>query len=112
MKPYEIFPIAFCLVTPLVAQSPTEGSPELEATFQVLCGDQPIDVGRGHAAPYVADIDGDDLQDLLVGEFGKRGFECEGALRIYKNVGSEGKPKFENFEYFQAGGTTGKIPSG
>ncbi len=60
-------------------------------------------------------MDGDGLKDLLVGEFGKgnwRDKEPIGTLRIYKNVGKKGAPKFADFSYFQAGGTTGKVPTG
>ncbi len=78
----------------------------------VRSGDHPIDVDFGHAAPFLADMNGDGLRDLLVGQFGKVGSEGKGALRIYLNVGQKGQPKFEDFNYFQAGGTTGKVPNG
>ena len=113
MKLPRLFPILFSLVTPLAAQQPPERNSELQSPFRVLCGEQPIDVDFGHAAPFLADMDGDGLKDLLVGEFGKvKGRKCWGALRIYRNVGGKDQPRFESFEYFQAGGTTGQIPSG
>ena len=79
---------------------------ELEQPFAVKAGDAPIDVTIGHAAPFFADVDGDGLEDLLVGQFG------QGQLRIYKNVGRAGAPAFGEFEWFQAGGDVGKVPSG
>ena len=94
------------LGTSALAQSPTQLSSDLAAPIRVMSGDQPINVDIGHAAPTVADMDGDGLQDLLVGQFG------DGALRVYKNVGTKGKPKFDGFEYFEAGGTKAKIPAG
>ncbi len=90
---------------------------ELHAPFRVSCADQPLDVGDdiGHAAPHLADFDGDGLADLLVGVFGK-GVRFKGdlasTLRIYKNVGKKGQPRFADFSYFQAGGTTAKVPGG
>jgi hypothetical protein len=66
----------------------------------------PIDVEIGHAAPYFVDFDGDGVKDLLVGQFGN------GKLRIYKNVGSNSQPKFDEFTYFQAGGADATVPAG
>ncbi len=101
----------------LPAQQESLLSPELQAPFKVLCGDQPLDVvdDIGHAAPCFTDFDGDGLPDLLVGVFGK-GVKKKGdlaaTLRIYKNVGQEGRPKFTGFEYFQAGGSMAAVPGG
>jgi hypothetical protein len=90
----------------LVLTASAQSSPELQRPFKVLCGDEPIDTDIGHAAPFVGDLDGDGLLDLLVGQFG------QGQLRIYKNAGSKGKPKFDGFKLLTAGGTTGTVPSG
>lgn len=74
--------------------------------FQVKADGEVIDVEVGHAAPLFTDFDGDGLEDLLVGQFG------EGKLRVYRNVGEKGAPKFASYEWFQAGGADGTIPSG
>ena len=74
--------------------------------FLAKANGQVIKVEIGHAAPILADFDGDKLPDLLVGQFG------EGKLRIYKNIGSRTAPKFGNFEWFQAGGQVEKVEAG
>ena len=80
--------------------------PTLAEPVQIMAGSKPISVDVGHAAPCLADIDGDGQPELLVGQFG------EGKLRIYKNEGTRTEPRFGSFTWFQAGGTTGKVPSG
>ena len=82
------------------------GKIELAQPFLATAKGQPIKVDIGHSAPILADFDGDKLPDLLVGQFG------EGKLRIYKNVGTRTEPKFENFEYFVAGGKEGTVEAG
>ena len=79
---------------------------EFEKPFKVMAGEEAVDVPVGHAAPFFVDFDGDGLEDLLVGQFGK------GRLRIYKNVGKAGAPAFETFVLFKAGGDVVKVPSG
>jgi hypothetical protein len=78
----------------------------LAPPVELTCDGKPIDVDVGHSAPCVADLDGDGLPDLLVGQFGG------GKLRIYRNVGEAGKPEFREFTWFQAGGALGTVPSG
>ena len=91
MRPY-IIPIAgLCLAFTFQTQT----SSDLEAPFKVTIGDELIDVDKGHAAPFLADFDGDGLDDLLVGQFG------DGKLRIYSSSGTNTQPKFEDFEYFR-----------
>ncbi len=81
--------------------------PTLDPPFRVSAGDQWIDVDIGHAAPLRLDWDGDGIDDLLVGQFG------EGKLRIYRNVGTQAEPKFdEDFALFQTRKGLGSIPSG
>ena len=82
------------------------GKVELAKPFLAMAGGKPIKVDIGHASPVFADFDGDQLPDLLVGQFG------EGKLRIYKNVGTRTEPKFDKFDYFQAGGKPATVEAG
>ena len=79
---------------------------ELEVLFRAQAAGNWIDADVGHAAPLVVDWDGDGLEDLLVGQFG------EGRLRIYRNEGRAGAPKFGDFEWFQTEDGPGKVPVG
>jgi len=93
------------LLIPLPAWADEPG--ELLPPVQIQAGGQAIDVQRyGHSAPFVGDFDGDGVHDLLVGQF------HEGGLRIYRNLGTKAKPKFDTYTWFQAGGAAGTVPSG
>lgn len=94
------------------------GSPHFELQQKDFLTSTMIDVGaRAHAA--FSDVDGDGLQDMLIGREGSSVFGGEeyAGLTLYKNVGSETYPQFEwvtdsytwwqqseyPFEYFQFG---------
>ncbi|MCR9246777.1 MAG: hypothetical protein NXI31_17220 [bacterium] len=117
---------------PTLAQSGQVTRPklavDLSTPFRVMAGDAAIDVTTGHAAPYLIDWDGDGVRDLLVGEFGDGKFpadelpEClnpawkqpgnfaNGKIRIYRNVGTNGKPRFEDFQFVQSNGSDATVP--
>jgi hypothetical protein len=80
---------------------------DLERPVQITADGQPIDIQHdGHSAPFVGDFDGDGVNDLLVGEFE------DGRLRIFRNLGTNAQPRFENYEWFKAGAELGRVPSG
>ena len=78
----------------------------LEPPVKVEAGGQPIDVEVGHAAPAMADLNGDGRRDLLVGQFGG------GKVRVYRNTGTEREPRFEGFEWLKAGEHVAQVPVG
>ncbi|HET6881793.1 MAG TPA: VCBS repeat-containing protein [Pirellulales bacterium] len=70
---------------------------ELSEPIRLEAGGKPIDIESGGAAPWFGDFDGDGLGDLLVGQ------TEGGKLRFYRNCGNGTQPRFDDFEWFQAG---------
>ena len=94
---------AALLASPLNAEDRGELAPPVRVTV----AGKPLDVGGvGYAAPFVGDCDGDGVHDLLVGQF------AEGKLRIYRNEGTNDRPRFETFTWFLEGKPEGRVPTG
>jgi hypothetical protein len=99
--------LASLAVRPDVPPRPAGLAPDLAPPVRVTANGKPLDVERsGHSAPFVGDFDGDGKPDLLVGQF------SGGKLRIYRNVGTAGAPKFGDFEWFKASDALGTIEPG
>jgi hypothetical protein len=96
----------FVSVGLLFAGAAGSDGPALREPSLALCGGKPITVDVGHSAPCFTDLDGDGLPDLLVGQFG------EGKLRVYRNAGNPGDPKFGAWEYLKAGGKPASVDYG
>jgi hypothetical protein len=79
---------------------------ELQAPFVVEAGGRVIDVTGGNSAPAWADLTGDGVPDLLVGQFD------QGRVRLYRNVGARGAPRFVDFELLRAGQGFVDVPYG
>ena len=69
------------------------------APVRCVAADGVIDSGKawGHSGPWVEDVDGDGLKDLVVGDF-------SGLFRFYRNVGTNPEPRYEKGVNLQAGG--------
>src|SRR5688572_6417995 len=89
---------------PSGARVPFSG--ELMPPVRIEAAGKPIDTEVGHAAPFVADFDGDHVPDLLVGQFGG------GKLHVYRNEGTAAKPKLAGGQVFKDGADTGIVPAG
>jgi hypothetical protein len=73
---------------------------------RVEAAGKPIGTEIGHAAPFVGDFDGDGVRDLLVGQFGG------GMLWIYRNEGTNARPRLAAGTKFKDGAEDGRIPAG
>ncbi len=87
----------------LLLTNPTQ---PFEEPFRVKADGQYITVDLGHAAPNVMDWDGDGVRDLIVGQFDG------GKLRIYKNYGTDRKPVFRDFKWFEINGAPACVDAG
>jgi hypothetical protein len=56
-----------------------------------------------HSGPCLHDVDGDGRRDLVVGDF-------SGLFRLYRNVGTDAKPRFTAAGKLQAAGQDAKVP--
>ncbi len=94
------------IVVMLILPAAPKAGDDLADPVRLEAAGKLIDTEVGHAAPFVADFDGDGDHDLLVGQFGG------GILWIYLNEGSNAEPKLAAGEMFQGGGPNGTVPTG
>ncbi|MBL9122050.1 MAG: VCBS repeat-containing protein [Planctomycetaceae bacterium] len=83
--------------------SAAEGT--LKAPKRLEANGKFIDTGGawGHSSPCMEDLDGDGLLDLLVGDY-------SGQFRVFRNIGTKGKPAFQDTGLLQAGDEPAKVP--
>jgi len=101
--------LGFCLGPARAApegDAPPAAGDDLLPPVRIEAAGAPIDTGVGHAAPLVADFDGDGVRDLLVGQFG------DGILRIYRNRGTDAAPELAAGFVFQGESPNGRVPTG
>jgi hypothetical protein len=100
-----------CGLAALGAESAQPAAPAqwYEKPFLLKAGEQVIDLGEvdvaGHAAPFIQDVDGDGLRDLVVGSF-------VGKFRLYRNIGTDEAPRFAaESSWIQADGQDAQVPN-
>ncbi len=80
---------------------------DLEQPVRLEAGGQPIDIGllgtQAHASPWIADVDCDGDEDLLVGDF-------PGHFWFYSNEGTDKNPAYASAVKLQAGGVDAMVP--
>ena len=76
----------------------TPAQPDLRAEWVVQQTDGDLVVPSGRSSPVVADIDGDGLRDLVLGN-------TDGEVYFYRNTGSNVAPAFEAGQPLQSAGT-------
>ncbi len=81
----------------------TEGS-LFDAPVRLSAVDGVIDHGPawGHCGPCVEDVDGDGVNDLVVGDF-------SGLFRCYRNAGTNAQPQYDKGVNLRAGGEDAKV---
>lgn len=84
----------------------TAGDYKFSEPTQVLGGDKTIEVeSPGYAAPSLADITGDGVPDMLVGQF------RDGKITVYKgSKDADGRLTFGAGELLKAGGEDVVVP--
>jgi hypothetical protein len=72
---------------------------------RLMATDGFIDSGPswGHSSPWVVDVDGDGVNDLVVGDF-------SGLFHFYRNEGTNKQPRYAKAGNLQAGGVDAKVP--
>jgi hypothetical protein len=75
------------------------------APVRLTAADGVIDSGAswGHSSPWVVDLDGDGVKDLVVGDF-------SGLFRFYRNEGTNEEPRYAKAVNLQADGVDAKVP--
>jgi hypothetical protein len=95
--------LALLSVGPPVAAPALAG--DLLPPVRLQAAGKPIDTDFGHAAPFVADFDGDGVRDLLVGQMG------DGVLWVYRNDGTNANPRYAAGVLFKDGAADGRVPT-
>jgi hypothetical protein len=85
-------------------EHPAEPATDFDPPIRLKADGKIIDSGPdwGHCGPCIEDLDGDGLDDLIVGDFG-------GKFRYYRNVGTAEAPEYAAGELIQAGGVDAEV---
>jgi hypothetical protein len=90
----------------VIAGSAPKIDVSLAAPFAVSANGKAIMLEVGHAAPLMADMNGDGLGDLVVGQF------AQGIALVYLNSGTATEPRFTTRTVLQAGGKNAAVSYG
>lgn len=96
------------LLALLATPAPAVPTPDdLAPPVRLEADGAPIDIGTlsqfAHAGPWIADVDGDDDRDLLVGDF-------PGHFWYFANTGTDREPVYTAEGKLEAGGGAAKTP--
>jgi hypothetical protein len=96
------------LLSPGAGAQSTQGAqvPVFEPYFSIHWNGGVIHQDQSGAVPCVADWDGDNVKDLLVGTY------TTGYIYFYHNYGTNAAPVFQDRVALQAGSTTIKLSAG
>jgi FG-GAP-like repeat len=96
---------AILLVACGMQHASADDSPIFENPVRLEADGKIIDTGDklGHSGPTMADVDGDGVPDLVVGDF-------SGQFRVYRNLARTGLPRLGPMSYLMAGGVRAKVP--
>lgn len=82
------------------------GDFQFEPPVRIFAGGIPVSVSDpGYACPTMADLDGDGVEDLVVGQF------SGGKMQFYRNESETGRtPKFADGQWLKSGDTAAMVP--
>jgi hypothetical protein len=102
--------LLLCLAVP---SATADSESDFDPPVRLEAEGKPIAALGGHAAPSVADADGDGVRDLLVGQFlGEGASPFEAPMRFHRNVGTNKAPRFAGFRCLEGGGALARVPTG
>lgn len=94
--------LVFAQETPVSTENADGTTIKFETPVRIEVDGEPIKVeAPGYACPGLADMNGDGLKDLLVGQF------AGGKIKVYHNDGKNG---YKTGEWLKADGETAQIP--
>lgn len=79
---------------------------QFETAVRIEAGGSPISVeSPGYACPTIADIDGDGVDDLVVGQF------RQGKMKWYRNTAEiNQRPDYEQGQWIESGSKPAEVP--
>ena len=79
---------------------------QFETAFRIKAANTPISVeSPGYACPTIADVDGDGVDDLVVGQF------RQGKMKWYRNAAKSNQtPDYEPGQWIESGSEPAEVP--